>query len=79
MRTSVVRIGNSRGLRIPKAALAQCQVGDDVELEVRKGELFVRPVRAAREGWDEAFRSMADRGGDRLLAATAWDRSQWRW
>jgi len=34
MRTSIVRIGNSQGIRIPKVLLEQCHLGTDVELEV---------------------------------------------
>ena len=56
MRTSIVRIGNSRGVRIPKAILSQCRLGDAVELEPHPNRLVIRPVRHPRSGWDEAFR-----------------------
>jgi antitoxin MazE len=84
MKGSVTRIGNSRGLRIPKPLLEQCGLEDQVELEVRNGELIVRPARRPREGWDEAFHAMAERGDDALLdqgaqSRTEWDREEWQW
>ena len=84
MRTSIVRIGNSRGIRIPKALLEQCRLEGTVELDVRDGQLVVRPVDRPRLGWDEAFREMADRGDDRLLdressGQTDWDATEWEW
>lgn len=84
MKTSIIRIGNSQGIRIPKAFLEQCRLKKEVDLEVRGANLVVRPVVASRAGWDEAFRSMAERGDDRLLDAdahsqTIWDKTEWRW
>ena len=84
MRTPIIRIGNSRGIRIPKALLDQCGFGTTAELEVEDGSLIVRPVAKPRQGWDEAFRLMAERGDDALLdgdefPATAWDDTEWEW
>lgn len=84
MKASIVRIGNSRGIRLPKSILEQCELQDEVELEPRRGCLIIRPVRHARTGWEEAFARMAATGDDRLLAedrwpASAWDESEWEW
>lgn len=84
MRTSVIRVGNSRGIRIPKTILEECGLKGAVELEVRKGRLVVRPVAAARSGWEDAFRRMAQQGDDVLLnrggwPQTRWDRTEWAW
>ena len=62
MKASVIRIGNSRGIRIPKALLEQCRLGSTVELEVSQGQLVVKPAERPRSGWEEAFREMAVRG-----------------
>jgi antitoxin MazE len=67
MRTSLVRIGNSRGIRIPKALREQCHLQDEVELEVRGDHLEVRPATKPRSGWEEAFRRMHEQGDDVLL------------
>lgn len=82
MRASIVRIGNSRGLRIPKPLLEACGIGDMVDLIVEEGRLIVQPARQAREGWAEAARSMAERGEDVPLdpeTSTAFDEAEWEW
>jgi len=84
MKTNIVRIGNSRGIRIPKTLLKQCRLGEAVELEVEKDRLVIRPAKKPRSGWDEAFREMAQRGDDVLLDREAttpsdWDRTEWEW
>jgi antitoxin MazE len=84
MRIRLVRIGNSRGIRIPKALLDQLGLEGDVDLELRQGRLVISPVPSARDGWEEAFAAMAARGDDRLvhgeqLAASDWDEEEWEW
>ena len=84
MKTKVVRIGNSRGVRIPKTLLEQCGLQGPVELEVRDGQLVLRSATRPRAGWDEAFRRMREHDDDVLLErdvlpATKWDRTEWRW
>ena len=84
MKTNIIRIGNSRGIRIPKTLLEQCRLGDTVELAVRNDHLVVRSARRPRAGWEEAFRRMAQEGDDKFidkefLSATQWDRTEWEW
>jgi antitoxin MazE len=82
VKARVVRIGNSRGIRIPKVWLAQLDIGEEVELSMEKDKMTVRPARGAREGWAEAFRDMAARGDDRLLdepTPTKWEEVEWEW
>lgn len=84
MKVNVVRIGNSRGIRIPKPLLEQCHIGNTVELEVRGDHLVLRPADRARAGWEEAFRRMADEGDDALIDREAWpvarwDQTEWHW
>jgi antitoxin MazE len=84
MKATVIRIGNSRGVRIPKALLEQCRLRDTVELEVDGGHLVIRAAEHPRSGWDEAFQRMAERGDDALLdndslAPTRWDETEWEW
>lgn len=82
MKSNLVPIGNSRGVRIPKAVLEQTGLEDEVEMEVRGSELIIRSAHKARAKWDEAFRQMAQRGDDKLLdreTATHWDETEWKW
>jgi len=82
IRARVVRIGNSRGVRIPKVWLEQLGLGEEVELAVEQDELVIRRAHRPREGWEDAFRSMAKQREDRLLdepVPTRWDREEWEW
>ena len=82
MRTKLVPIGNSKGLRLPKALIEQCGLGDEIELEPRADCLVLRPVRAPRAGWDAAFARMRAHGDDALLlegAASQFDEKEWTW
>jgi antitoxin MazE len=82
MKTALIRIGNSKGIRLPKPILEQCGIEDEVELEIEDDRLIVRAARPARFGWSEAFAEMSRRGDDSLLdeeSISSWDRSEWRW
>ncbi len=84
MKTRVVRIGNSRGIRIPKVLLEQTGLPEDVEIIAQGDSLVVRPAKRPRMGWAPAFREMATRGDDRLLddagsTISDWDRTEWEW
>ncbi len=83
MTTELVRIGNSRGIPIPKPLIQQCGLQGTVELRVEKGFLVIAPARRAREGWEEAFRAAGPSGEDELLLDTLppnkFDREEWRW
>ena len=82
MKTRIVRIGNSRGVRIPKPLLEQAGLSEEVEISVRDGSLVITSAARPRAGWEEALREMARRGDDALLdppASTAWDEDEWEW
>ena len=84
MKTRIVRIGNSQGIRIPKPLLEAAGLGDEVVLTSRPGGLLNRPARTQRAGWAEAFQEMAKRGDDTLLADISptlsdWDEEEWEW
>ena len=84
MRTRIVRIGNSQGVRIPKLLLERSKLSEEVELEAEGDRIIIRPVRQPRQDWAEAFRVMAERGDDKLLDAkaqtqTRWTEDEWQW
>ena len=83
IKTRLVKIGNSRGVRIPKLLLDQLNLSVDVELEVQDDLLIVRPSSRSRTDWADQFRQMAERGDDRLLDAdvtlTEWEATEWEW
>ena len=83
MKTEIIRIGNSQGVRIPKSLLERCGLRGAVEMSVEGDRLVIAPAPAVREGWAEAFKAMADHGDDAPLMseepASDWDNEEWRW
>jgi len=81
MQVNVVKIGNSRGIRIPKKVLDQCQVNDALDLSVQDNVIVLTPVhKKPREGWAEAARLCHERGDDKLLIPDMLDDDQdWEW
>ena len=82
VKTQIIQIGNSRGIRIPKLLLEQAGLGPEVEIAVQDDELVIRPAARPRQGWEEHFRVMAGAGDDGLLdepVPTQWDAGEWEW
>ena len=67
VRSRIIKIGNSQGIRIPRCSLGQLQLGEEVEIEARQDQLVIRRARRPRQGWDEQFRAMAEQGDDQPL------------
>jgi antitoxin MazE len=82
VRTHIVRIGNSRGVRIPKVWLEQLDLGSEVEMAVEADRLVIRSARRPRQGWEEQFHTMHERGDDRPVEGfptPTWDQREWDW
>ena len=82
MRTRLVQIGNSRGVRLPKPLLQEAGLTDEVEIRAREGVIVIQRVGRPREGWAEAARQMRGRKDDRLIdepTATRFDDEEWQW
>ncbi|MFO0803128.1 MAG: AbrB/MazE/SpoVT family DNA-binding domain-containing protein [Gemmataceae bacterium] len=82
MKTRIVRIGNSQGIRIPRPLLEAAGLTAEVEVTARRGSLVIRPIREPRAGWAEAFAAMAANRDDALLddaPASEWDGEEWQW
>ncbi len=83
IRTRIVRIGNSKGIRIPKLLLDQTDFGNEVELELQENCIVIRSSKSSRHGWEGQFEMMAEKGDDRLLdeevQLSSWDEEDWEW
>ena len=83
VKAKVIRIGNSKGIRIPKTILKQCHIEDEVELETKDDCLIIKSSHSARENWESAFREMSENKDDFLLikenVSAEWDEKKWEW
>ena len=83
MKSKVIKIGNSKGIRLPKTMLDEVGLGDEVILEASRGGIVIRPSRKIRSGWETAFKEMALRNDDKLLDSeirtSSWDAQEWEW
>ncbi len=83
MKTRIVKIGNSQGVRIPKLLLERSNLAEEVELDAQDYQIIIRSTKQPRQGWEAAFRGMAERGDDELLdkhlfTQTKWDEDEWQ-
>jgi len=83
MKATLIKIGNSQGIRVPKSVIEQCGFSNELELTVEGQTLLVRAQRKPREGWAEDAASCAASGDDELLLpdtmANEFDEKEWKW
>ncbi len=83
VKTRIIKIGNSQGVRIPKPLLEQSGLQEEVELKVEENRIVIQAASHPRRGWEEAFITMAEQGDDALLDSdvieSEWDETEWQW
>ncbi|MEZ5064155.1 MAG: AbrB/MazE/SpoVT family DNA-binding domain-containing protein [bacterium] len=82
MKAKIIRIGNSRGIRLPKPVIDQVGLSEEVDLEVRGGEIVISPAERPRRGWAEAAQTLRGDDEERLLdepIPTTFDEKEWEW
>lgn len=73
MEVAVIKIGNSRGIRLSKTMLEKYSIKDTVDLILEKGQIVIKPLSKPRRGWEESFKEMSNNGDDRLLFNDVFD------
>ncbi len=73
MDISIINIGNSKGIRLPKTLLEKYNIKDTIELILEKGYIILKPKTSPRKGWDKAFKKMHENGDDKSLMADFFD------
>ena len=73
MEISVIKIGNSKGIRFSKTLLEKYNIRDTVDLIMEKGQIIIRPLSKPRKGWEKVFRAMNENGDDKLLIPDIFD------
>jgi len=82
MKIRIIRIGNSRGVRLPKSFIEQAGLGEDIEMRVAENSIILSRSDNPRRGWAEAAAKMAERAEDKLpdaLTPTRFDEEEWQW
>jgi len=83
MKTTLIPIGNSRGVRIPKPLIEQCGLSDEIEMDVHDRAIIIRSPSQPRQGWEKSFAQMARLKDDTLLDAqpisSKFDDEDWQW
>ena len=81
MKTRLVRIGNSRGIRLPKPLIEEAGLSDEVELRVRAGAIVIAPSSTVRAGWAEAAAKLVSRDETGTLdqTPTRFATEEWKW
>jgi len=81
MKARLIRIGNSRGVRLPKPLIEEAGLSDEVEVRIRGGAVIIMPAQSPRAGWAEAAKQMRQHNDDRLLdkpTPTRFDAEEWK-
>lgn len=83
MKVELIRIGNSKGIRIPASVIRECELEGELELRVENGVIVLSPVRRVRTGWAGAFERMSPTGDDALLVPDVFEdeaqHADWTW
>lgn len=78
MRTTLRRLGNSRGVLIPAALLAECGITDAIDLRLEGRSIVIEPVKPPREGWFERNSPAINKGGGQSMPPGP-DGEDWEW
>lgn len=73
MEASIIKIGNSKGLRLSKTILKKYNIKDKVELVLEKEQIVLKPIALPRKNWEKEFKEMSKNGDDKLLMNDVFD------
>jgi len=85
MKTKLIRIGNSQGVRIPKPVIEEIGLSGEIEMILIDNQIILRSSEETRKDWDHAFEKMAQENDDQLLdkeeveSPSRWDETEWTW
>lgn len=85
MKTKLIRIGNSQGVRIPKPVIEEIGLSGEIEMILKDNQIILRSSEETRKDWDHAFEKMAQENDDQLLdkeeveSPSRWDETEWTW
>jgi len=79
-------IGNSKGIIIPKEMIAQCNMEENVTIEVKDQQLIIRKAESPQIQWDTAFNNCIQESAEEKIDAQSmsdfpnqFDEEEWQW
>ena len=84
IKVKIIRIGNSKGIRLSKSLIDQYNMKDELLLETKKDSIVIHPIKNPRAGWEKSFEKMRLKSDDELLdkgseLESEWDKEEWQW
>ena len=82
MKSQIIQIGNSQGVRLPKILLEESRITGEVDLELHPDGILIRNTQKPRANWDDQFKVMAENEDDEMLdshTSTAFEKKEWKW
>lgn len=85
MMTTLIQIGNSQGIRIPKAIIKQAHLSDkELEFKIVDNGLLIQSIKKPRQGWKKLFdKALSAKGRDEIdkdwLDASLVEDEEWEW
>ena len=67
METTIIKIGNSKGIRLSKFILEQYNINEKVEIILKKGYIVLKPIMTPRKNWEASFKQMRMDNDDQHL------------
>jgi antitoxin MazE len=80
MKTSIRKIGNSKGVLIPAALITSCNIQDEVEMRVENNRIIIEALRPAlRENWFKDYDAGKDENAWKDIVETEAEQADWEW
>lgn len=62
MKAQIIKIGNSKGIRLPKSVIEQCELEDEVEIKVKDKKIVLSSSTKPRSGWAAELKKLTNNG-----------------
>ena len=80
MRTKLIKIGNSKGVRITSNIIKECELGNEIEIKVLDKKVIIEAIREPRSNWNNNFEKMHKNKEDVLINESSNDFDKdWEW
>lgn len=66
MKIPIIKIGNSRGIVLSKTMMERYGFKEEIEVQMKRDSLELKPLSSPRQGWDTAFQQMHELSDDML-------------